>query len=387
MASEINPPLALQSVLAKYPDVFMEGLGTLKGVKAKIYVDQGAEPKYIKARSVPYALKTNVELELERLEREGIISPVEFSEWAAPIVPVAKPNGTVRICGDYKLTVNQATVLEPLHKLLRQGTKWCWKTEQQMAFDKSKKLLQSANLLVHFQPDLELILASDASDYGVGAVLSHRMADGAERPIVYVSRSLNKAERGYSTIEKEALAIIFGVKKFNQFLYGQKFTVQTDHKPLEGLFNEKKGVPQQASPRVQRWAPTLAAYEYKIAYKAGTTNANADALSRLPLSNMPESVPVPGETILLLEHLDHTPINSQHIREWTRRDPVLSKVHQFTLNGWPHHCQDVQLHPYLSRKAELTIEGGCVLWGNRVIVPPQGRAQVIAELHSESCDQ
>ena len=241
-----------------------------------------------------------------------------------------------------------------------------------MAFDKSKKLLQSANLLVHFQPDLELILASDASDYGVGAVLSHQMADGAERPIGYVSRSLNKAERGYSTIEKEALAIIFGVKKFNQFLYGQKFTIQTDHKPLEELFNEKKEVPQQASPRVQRWALTLAAYEYKIAYKAGTTNANADALSRLPLSKMPESVPVPGETILLLEHLDHTPINSQHIREWTRRDPVLSKVHQFTLNGWPHHCQDVQLHPYLSPKAELTIEGGCVLWGNRVIVPPQG---------------
>ena len=81
-------------------------LGTLKGEKAKIYVDQDANPKYIKARLVPYALKTNVELELERLEREGKISPVEFSEWAAPIVPVAKPNGTVRICGDYKLTVN-----------------------------------------------------------------------------------------------------------------------------------------------------------------------------------------------------------------------------------------------------------------------------------------
>ena len=156
-----------------------------------------------------------------------------------------------------------------------------------MAFDKSKKLLQSANLLVHFQPDLELILASDASDYGVGAVFSHRMADEAERPIGYVSRSLNKAERGYSTIEKEALAIIFSVKKFNQFLYGQKFTIQTDHKPLEELFNEKKEVPQQVSPRVQQWALTLAAYEYKIAYKAGTTNANADALSRLPLSKMP----------------------------------------------------------------------------------------------------
>ena len=254
-----------------------------------------------------------------------------------------------------------ATVLEPLHKLLRQGIKWCWKTEQQVAFDEAKKLLQYANLLVHFQPDLELILASDASDYGVGAVLSHRMANGTERPIGYVLRSLNTAERGYSTIEKEALAIIFGVKKFNQFLYGQKFTLQTDHKPLEGLFNEKKGVSQQASPRVQRWALTLAAYEYEISYKAGNTNANADALSRLPLPKMPESVPIPGETVLLLEHLDQTPINSRHIQEWTRRDPVLSKVHQFTLNGWPHHCQDVQLHAYLSRKAELTIEGGCVL--------------------------
>ena len=119
---------------------------------------------------------------------------------------------------------------------------------------------------MHFQPDLELIVASNASDYGVGAVLSHRIAHGTERPIRYVSRSLNSAERGYSTIKKEALAIIFGVKKFNQFLYGRKFTIQTDHKPLEGLFNEQKGVPQQAAPRVQRWPLTLAAYEYKIAY-------------------------------------------------------------------------------------------------------------------------
>ena len=79
-----------------------------------------------------------------------------------------------------------ATVLEPLHKLLRQGTKWCWKTEQQVAFEKSQEPFQSADLLVHFQPELELyIFARDALDYGVGAVLSHRMADGTERPIGY----------------------------------------------------------------------------------------------------------------------------------------------------------------------------------------------------------
>ena len=132
----------------------------------------------------------------------------------------------------HRLLPDVATVLEPLHKLLRQDTKWCWKTEQQAAFEKSQELLQSADLLVHFQPDLELIFASDASHYGVGAVLSDRMADGTEHPIGYASRSLNTAERGHSTIEKETLTIVLGVKKFNQFLYGRKFITQTDHKPL-----------------------------------------------------------------------------------------------------------------------------------------------------------
>ena len=125
---------------------------------------------------------------------------------------------------------------------------------------------------------------------------AQRMANGTERPIGYVPRSINAAERGYSTTEKEALSIIFGVKKFGQFLYGYKFKI--DHKPLKGLSNEKKGVPQQTFPSGQRWALNLAAYEYKISYKAGTTNANSDALSRRPLSMMPESVFVTGETAL-----------------------------------------------------------------------------------------
>ena len=192
-----------------------------------------------------------------------------------------------------------ATVLEPLHQLLRKGSKWQWLKEQQEAFEEAKELLQSVELLVHFDPSKELILATDVSDYGVGAVLSHMVEGGAERPIGYMSRSLNAAERNYSTVEKEALAIIFGVKKFNQFLYGHPFTINT--KPLEGLLNEKKGIPALAAPQMQRWALTLSAYEYKILYKAGETNGNAD--SKQPLPEMPDLVPVPGETILLMEHL------------------------------------------------------------------------------------
>ena len=107
---EENPQL--QSILYAHGDVFSEGLGTLKGSTAKIYVDPEATPKFMKARPVPYVFKAKVELELDRLQRENIISPVEFSEWAAPIVPVVKQDGSVRICGDYKGTVNQVSKLD-----------------------------------------------------------------------------------------------------------------------------------------------------------------------------------------------------------------------------------------------------------------------------------
>ena len=99
-------------MLDKHNEVFKEELGTLKGTTAKIYVDANAQPKFMKARPVPYALKVTVEQELDRLEREGIISPVEFSEWAAPIVQVVKSNGAIRICGDYKNTVNGVSKLD-----------------------------------------------------------------------------------------------------------------------------------------------------------------------------------------------------------------------------------------------------------------------------------
>ncbi|VDI55683.1 Hypothetical predicted protein [Mytilus galloprovincialis] len=102
----------LEETLSTYNDVFKDELGAIKGVKAKIYVDENATPKYFKARPLPYALKEKVELELEGLEKRGQISRVEFSEWAAPIVPIVKENGSIRICGDYKITVNRVSKLD-----------------------------------------------------------------------------------------------------------------------------------------------------------------------------------------------------------------------------------------------------------------------------------
>ena len=156
---------------------------------------------------------------------------------------------------------NMATLLAPLYKLLRQSERWRWSEEQETAFRKAMELLVSL-LLVHFDPELEIRLACDASDYGIGAVLSHRFPDGSEKPVVFMFRTLNKAEKKYSQIEKEGLACVAGATCFHSYLYGHHFILQTDHKPLLMLFNEDKLVPQQASNRIQRWAWKLAAYEY-----------------------------------------------------------------------------------------------------------------------------
>ena len=104
--------LTLQGLLEQHANVFRDELGTIRGVTAKLHVDPQARLRFYRPRPVPYAMRQKVELELERLERAGVIEPVQFSDWAAPIVPVVKTDGSIQICGDYKLTVNQVAKLD-----------------------------------------------------------------------------------------------------------------------------------------------------------------------------------------------------------------------------------------------------------------------------------
>ena len=142
---------------------------------------------------------------------------------------------------------NLSLELAPLYKLLKHNEPWHWTSRQKKAFERSKELLLSSQLLVHFHPNLEIHLACDASSYGIGAVLSHKMPDGSEKPVGFISRTLTDAEKKYSQIEKEGLACVYGVTHFHSYLFGHHFKLQTDHKPLLTLFNESKAVSPQAS--------------------------------------------------------------------------------------------------------------------------------------------
>ena len=144
---------------------------------------------------------------------------------------------------------------------------WQWGTEQQQAFQHLKELLSSDNVLVHFDPALPIGLACDASSVGIGAVIFHRCPDGSECPIRNESKTLTATQRKYSQIQKEAMAIVFDLKKFYQYLYGRHFILVTDHKPLIALFHPHKSTPGLVANRLAKWAFLVSQFDYEIEYR------------------------------------------------------------------------------------------------------------------------
>ena len=275
---------------------------------------------------------------------------------------------------------NIAATLHPLHNLLRAGQQWRWSQSCEAAFQAAKKALVEAPILAHYDPDLPISLAGDASAYGVGAVISHTMPDGTERPLAFASRTLTASERNYSQVEKEALSLVFGIKKFEQYLYGRHFTLITDHKPLTTILGPMQGVPPIAAARMQRWALLLSAYSYSIRFRPTQAHGNADGLSRLPLTAETAVGNPEDTTVFNVKQIQALPISAADVATATRKDPVLSKVLVCLRQGWPNQVQDA-LKPYWHRRYELTIEQDTILWGMRVVVPSKLREQVLQELH------
>ena len=531
------------------------------GYQADIKLKEGARPIFKKSRSVAYALQPTLEAELKRLQKEGIIKPVQTSSWATPLVVVPKANGKIRVCGDYKVTVNRcvetkiyplpttedifarlagcayftkldltqayqqlpldeeskkllvvntplglfqytrlpygvstapaifqsvmdrilqglpvacylddilvagkskqehdqrleqvlqrllqsgihlqkekcsfcqkqveylghcidttgihprdkklqaiqaapvptdasqlrafiglmnyygkfiphiSTHLAPLYSLLEKEHSWSWTEDCEASFRKCKTLLTSDTVLVHYDSKLPIKLACDASSYGVGAVLSHVFKEG-ERPIVFASRTLTKAERNYGQIEKEALALIFGVKKFHKYIYGRRFTLVTDHKPLLSILGPTAEVPPIAAARMQRWGVFLSAYQYDVEYKRSKQHSNADGLSRLPLPQQLDQEE--GRDIFCVSFVDALPVTAAEIATETTKDLILSQAYRYVMEGWPGRGVSEELKPLYQRRNQLATDQGCLVWGMRVVVPTKLQSRILSELH------
>uniref|UniRef100_A0A0A9X8H3 RNA-directed DNA polymerase n=2 Tax=Lygus hesperus TaxID=30085 RepID=A0A0A9X8H3_LYGHE len=548
----------------KFKKVFSSELGLFNKGKAHLEMKPGSEPKFYRARPIPFALKEGVEKEIDRLVAQGILERVDYSPYGTPIVPILKKGGEqIRICGDYKITINPnliidqhplpkietlfqkvqgsnifakldlsqayqqmeldeesrdlvtisthkglyrytrlpfgvacapakfqkvldtllegiegvgvllddiliggkdrcelvsrieevlsrlegagltlseskceigkesliylgfridssglhttdekvravvdaprpgsvkelqaflgfvtyvskflpkvAEVLSPLYRLLKKEVPWSWSTECDEAFRQIKQLVQDCRSLAHYDPSIPLRLTVDASNHGVAGVLS-QVQGNIDRPIAFTSRTLSSSEEAYSSIHREALAIVHCVKKFHIYLFGQKWTLISDHKPLLTIFGPKKGLPACAANRLQRWALFLSIYSYEMEYVASKNNS-ADWLSRAPL---PDTVPDSEEFDLTVNYVfgvnSEFPLDFNDILASTKKDLILNKVIAYTKLGWPETVSE-ELLPFQRHKTELHVEKNVLLWGYRVVIPTILRQKVLQELH------
>uniref|UniRef100_A0A183BPS4 RNA-directed DNA polymerase n=1 Tax=Globodera pallida TaxID=36090 RepID=A0A183BPS4_GLOPA len=218
----------------------------------------------------------------------------------------------------------------PLDSLLKKDSPWAWGKEQQSAFDKAKQILLSDLLLTHYDPTKPIVVAADASQHGIGATLSHKAPDGSERVVEHACRTLTASERNYAQIEREALALIFACQKFHRMIYGRKFVLLTDHKPLLAIFGSKKGIPIYTAARLQRWALTLANYDFTIQYVKSENFGQADVLSRLVASHRLDE-----DHIVAHAHVDAEPYNVDDVTEY---------VYMATLESLPVSSEEVAEH-------------------------------------------
>ena len=197
------------------------------------------------------------------------------SHWPTP-TNVTELRSFLGLASYYRRFIHHfAEVAAPLYRLQEKGSTFRWTANCTDAFEMLKKKLTSAPILAFPRPSDTFILDTDASECGIGAVLSQRQ-EGIERVIAYGSRTLTKSERNYSTTRKELLALVYFLQHFRCYLLGQPFIVRTDHAALTWLQQFKHPEGQLA-----RWLEQLQEFEFQTEHRPGKQHCNADALSRL----------------------------------------------------------------------------------------------------------
>lgn len=276
-----------------------------------------------------------------------------------------------------------ATVAKPL-RIAASMTSLVWTKACESAFQECKQLLVSNQLLMHYDPKLPIVLCTDASPVGVGAVLCHVVKINGklvERPIMFASSTLTPTQCNYPQVDREALAIIFGISRFYKYLWGRQFTIVTDCSAVQRILHPSKSLPSRTGSRLQNWASILQGFDYNIVHRKAEEMAVPDALSRLPAkSTLSEYASF--NAVLPVD----LPLTIDIIAEETRKDPLLSKVFEITFLGWPNgkHSFDnnPDMLPFFKVRDSLSIVSKCLMFGNRVVIPVSLQKRVLDLIHA-----
>ena len=272
---------------------------------------------------------------------------------------------------------------QPLRDLLKKNVPFEMSEDHLHCFQKLKIANSVKSCVKYFDPTKATTLEVDSSTKGLGAAI---LQDG--QPVAFASRALNSAQSNYPNIDREMLAVVFGINRFHTYLYGRPFRVITDQKPLEMI--SKKPL-LRAPPRLQGMLQKIQGYDFTIEYRQGKTITLADTLSRLPNPKDKGAVEldlrVDGIEMTTAEvhRCDIDLVNfsqrKQHqLRDQTARDPTRNALMEAIIQGWPDRTKDLptDVRVFWSFRDELAVEDGIIFKGKQLLIPESLRADILA---------
>ncbi|XP_014676064.1 PREDICTED: uncharacterized protein LOC106816031 [Priapulus caudatus] len=232
--------------------------------------------------------------------------------------------------------------------------------------------ISSSKVLAYFDPSKPVTVQTDASKRGVGATLLQ-----GGRPVAYASKSLTETESNYANIEREMLAVVFGLERFHYYIYGRHVMVESDHKPLQSITNKSLS---SAPSRLMRMLLRVQRYDFEVTYVPGKNIPIADALSRVPIAGRA----IPDMDVIVHEMVNVVQTRLQQIKQMTSEDTVLTTLKEIVMTGWPDlrkNCPKA-IHEYWNYRDEISIYDGILVKGDRVIVPKKMQEDVMKKIHA-----
>lgn len=271
-----------------------------------------------------------------------------------------------------KFISNHSILTEPLRTLIPNNVEFVWEKMQDEAFDRIKKTLTTLPLLKFYDVNKPVLLSVDASQNSVGAVLFQD-----DQPVAYASKSFTQSQRNYPQIEKECYAVKFGLEKFHTYVYGKPVTVETDHRPLQFIFQKPLN---RAPPRLKTLIHDCLIYNPSVVYKKGTDMAVADVLSRDVENDPPSEQDNDVEVHIVL---NMTGSWKSQIQEETEKNHELQKLKEVIQRGWPDNTDQVEnsIKPYWNFRDELAYYDGLIFKSSQVLIPPTLKQKCLEIIH------